>query len=383
MDNKQRGFGALVLLGAALVGFWFAYGQQLWDDYRQDQVLGQLESVVEQTDSDVDEAESTTTTGIDVEAEDASSTSSTEATTTTSEDDQDEEAEDGEETEDDDENGSTTTATTEAESADPDASDRNTPEPENSDSTTSTTERATTTTTEAPGPARAASFDVVEMLNHDTNAFTQGLEISDGRLFESTGIIGESTIRELDLATGDVIRTTQVPEVFAEGLTIVGDTAIQLTWQSQIAYRYELDTFEVIETYDYDGEGWGLCNATEGSGNLVMSDGSSLLEFRDPDTFESVGSVEVLFDGAPVENLNELECVGDTVWANIWLTDLIIEIDPNTGAVITVIDAAELRPDTTTNSTGAVLNGLAYDATTDTMLVTGKLWPIIYRLDIN
>ena len=114
-----------------------------------------------------------------------------------------------------------------------------------------------------------------------------------------------------------------------------------------------------------------------------MSDGSAELEFRDPDTFQSLGSVEVLLDGTPINRLNELECVGDTVWANIWLSDLIVEINPATGTVLTVIDAAELRPESTTNDSGAVLNGIAYDPTDNTLLVTGKLWPVIYRLDID
>lgn len=375
MTQQQRGLGAALLLGVALVGFWVFYGQQLWDDYQQDRVLGQLESVVEQSESEqeelgeeeVFEVETTTT-----EADEPTETTSTEADTGGSTADATSSTE------------TTTTTTTSA----PSSTDDTTSSTEAEATETTTTEVETTTTEattpqEEPGPARAAGFDVVEILNHDNNAFTQGLEISDGRLFESTGIIGQSTIRELDLVTGDVIRITQVPEVFGEGLTIVGDTAIQLTWQDEIAFRYDLDSFEIIDTYTYDGEGWGLCNATEGSGNLVMSDGSSQLEFRDPETFESIGFVDVEFDGAPVENLNELECVGDTVWANIWLTDLIIEIDPNTGAVLTVIDAAELRPDSTTNNSGAVLNGLAYDSTTNTMIVTGKLWPVMYRLEIS
>ena len=139
----------------------------------------------------------------------------------------------------------------------------------------------------------------------------------------------------------------------------------------------------MIESYEYEGQGWGLCLASEGSGNLVMSDGSSELEFRDPDTFASLGSVEVLLDGSPILNLNELECIGDTVWANIWLSSLVIEIDPATGDVLTVLDIDSLRPESTINDSGAVWNGLAYDPSNGTLLVTGKLWPTIFRLDIS
>ncbi len=242
---------------------------------------------------------------------------------------------------------------------------------------TVTTDPSTATT----GP-QSATYEIVETLTHDTGAFTQGLEISDGRLFESTGLVGQSTIRELDLTTGSVRRSSEVAEVFAEGLTIIGDTALQLTWQSEIAYRYDIDTFEVIDSYVYDGEGWGICQDSA-TGNLIMSDGSAELEFRDPDTFDSLGSVEVLLDDAAVSQLNELECVNGTVWANIWMSDFIIEIEPATGTVITVLNLAELRPESTLNDNSAVLNGLAFDPTDGTMLVTGKRWPVIYRLDIS
>lgn len=242
---------------------------------------------------------------------------------------------------------------------------------------TVTTDPSTATT----GP-QSATYEIVETLTHDTGAFTQGLEISDGRLFESTGLVGQSTIRELDLTTGSVRRSSEVAEVFAEGLTIIGDTALQLTWQSEIAYRYDIDTFEVIDSYVYDGEGWGICQDSA-TGNLIMSDGSAELEFRDPDTFDSLGSVQVLLDDAAVSQLNELECVNGTVWANIWMSDFIIEIEPATGTVITVLNLAELRPESTLNDNSAVLNGLAFDPTDGTMLVTGKRWPVIYRLDIS
>ena len=350
-------------------------------------MLDELRSVAEENSAELDEPAADTDSGSTTQTEDTATTTTTETeeTTTTA-----------------DEQAATTEApesTSSSSSSVPEEDSTTTSEAvteENEDETTTTVTQdptttvaqdpdETSTTTEAPEvevPV-VGEFEVLEILDHDVDAFTQGLEISDGRLFESTGLVGRSSIRELDLATGNVIRSTAVPEFFAEGLTIVGDTAIQLTWQDEIALRYDLETFEVIETYNYEGEGWGLCLASEGSGNLIMSDGSAELEFRDPDTFQSLGSVEVLLDGTPINRLNELECVGDTVWANIWLSDLIVEINPATGTVLTVIDAAELRPESTTNDSGAVLNGIAYDPTDNTLLVTGKLWPVIYRLDID
>ena len=223
-------------------------------------------------------------------------------------------------------------------------------------------------------------FTIVETLTHDTAAFTQGLEINDDRLFESTGLVGQSSIRELDLATGDVVRLTDVPDVFAEGLTIVDDTAIQITWQDEIAYRYDLETFEVTNTYSYEGQGWGICY--DGS-QLVMSDGTSTIDFRDAETFELRSSVEVTLGNEPVAMINELECVNGSVFANIWQSSLIIEIDPTTGDVIGVLNANSLTPPDINVNTGAVLNGIAYDAVDGTFLLTGKLWPTIYRVQIS
>ncbi len=383
--------GVAVFLLAAF-GIWVFWGADAWRNRQQDQVLSELTEVVEENAADVDatgdEAANTAEPGPDTT--DADGTSNT---NTSSDNDLDDRT-----TADDTTNGANVpgaddtavdtpeaddtavgeTTTTESEPA---ATTSSTAAPSTSASTSAPT---TTATTAAPdsGPA-VASFEVIETIPHDTGAFTQGLEISNGRLFESTGLVGRSSIRELDLATGQILRNVAVPEVFGEGLTIVGDTAIQLTWQDEIAFRYDLETFDVIESYEYEGQGWGLCLASEGSGNLVMSDGSSELEFRDPDTFASLGSVEVLLDGSPILNLNELECIGDTVWANIWLSSLVIEIDPATGDVLTVLDIDSLRPESTINDSGAVWNGLAYDPSNGTLLVTGKLWPTIFRLDIS
>lgn len=224
------------------------------------------------------------------------------------------------------------------------------------------------------------AFEIVAVVDHDPDAFTQGLEFAGDRLFESTGLIGRSTLRETDPTTGEVIRSRDVPGVFAEGLTIVDDEILQLTWTEEIAYRYDRDTFELLDTYAYEGQGWGLCH--DGT-RLVMSNGSTRLTFRDVETFAELGSVEVTFNGAPVPRLNELECVDGAVWANVWLTPLIIEIDPATGRVLRVVDATSLLPESVDGNAQAVLNGIAHDAATDTFLLSGKLWPLSYRVRIT
>ena len=386
MSPQQRKalIGAVGALTIIAVGVWTFWGAGWWSQRERDRVLSDLAEVAEANTTDAasnDEVavtSSTTTEAVDT------------STTTTDVTDQDIADEvttapiDAEETTTSTAAAASTSAATESTTTETTISTAPASS-ETTTSTTSTTSSTTATVGEDPAPQEpvVADFTVVETIPHDTNAFTQGFEISDGRLFESTGRVGQSSIRELDLATGQVLRNTAVPEVFAEGLTIVGDTAIQLTWQDGVAFRYDLDTFELLDSHTYQGEGWGLCLASGGNGNLVMSDGSSTLTFRNPDTFEVLGSVDVRFDGNPIELLNELECIGNTVWANIWLSGLIVEIDPATGAVLTVIDIESLRPESTEGDRGAVWNGIAWDPTDETLLVTGKLWPVIYRLDLN
>ncbi len=225
-----------------------------------------------------------------------------------------------------------------------------------------------------------ATFEIIETIPHDTDAFTQGLELDGDRLFESTGLVGQSTIREVDPITGAVLRNVDVDDVFAEGLTIVDDTAIQLTWRDGLAYRYDLDTFDRTASYTYEGEGWGLCD--DGS-QLVMSNGTPTLQFRDRGTFDLIATVDVEFNNSPVDELNELECVGGKVWANIWKSSLIIEIDPISGKVKTVLNARTLTPPSVEGSGSKVLNGIAYDERDDTYLITGKQWPVMYRLRLD
>jgi len=229
---------------------------------------------------------------------------------------------------------------------------------------------------EALAGVTTLTLDIAETVPHDVLAFTQGLVFDDrGRLFESTGLEGRSTLRELDPATGEVVRTKALDDSsFGEGLALVGDRLIQITWQDETAFVYDIETFEQQATFGYEGDGWGLCY--DGA-RLVMSDGTDTLTFRDPETFEVTGEIAVTMAGAELALLNELECVDGKVYANLYRSDLIAIIDPSNGVVETLIDAAKLpRQD------GAeVMNGIAVDPEGDLWL-TGKLWDSMYRVEL-
>lgn len=218
---------------------------------------------------------------------------------------------------------------------------------------------------------------------HDPTAFTQGLEFDDGRLFESRGLYGESAVTEIDPATGEVIASTELaPTFFGEGLTVVGDEIIQITWQEQTAFVYDRDTLQQTRTMPYTGQGWGICD----DGDVVhMSNGSATLTTRDPLTFLPTATVEVTRDGEPVERLNELECVDGRVWANVWQTNTIVVIDPDTGEVESTIDASAIAQPSgrwaVDGQAADVLNGIALDPQTGTWLVTGKQWPLTYEVE--
>ena len=217
---------------------------------------------------------------------------------------------------------------------------------------------------------------------HDPQAFTQGLLLEGGMLYESTGLRGQSTLREVDPATGDVLRQVEMPpEVFAEGLTLVGDRLMQLTWQEGLVYSYDFETFDLLDTYEgYAQEGWGICYDGE---YLFTSDGSSQIIVRDPETLEEVQRLNVLLQGSAVRNLNELECVGDSIYANVWYTDAIVRIDKADGRISAVIDARALltAEQRATLTSGDVLNGIAYDAESDTFLITGKNWSWLFEVE--
>ena len=234
-----------------------------------------------------------------------------------------------------------------------------------------------------PAPVSLLDYEVVSRRAHDSAAYTQGLLLDDeGRLFESTGLWGESDLREIDPYSGEVLRLVASPdELFSEGLALVDDELIQLSWRAGTARRFDVESFELVGWHDYDGEGWGLCYDGE---RLVMSDGSSRLTFRDPHTFAAIGSVDVTADGVSVPRLNELECVDGDVWANVWLTDAIVRIDPHDGRVTGVLDLEGiLAPHPAESESGAVLNGIAYDPAADTFLVTGKLWPELIEIRVS
>ena len=221
--------------------------------------------------------------------------------------------------------------------------------------------------------------DVLATYPHDPGAFTQGLLLEDGYFYESTGLYGESSLREVVPETGEVLREVELsPDLFAEGLTLVDDRLIQITWQAGVALVYNADTFEQTDTFSYEGQGWGLCFDGE---ELVMSDGSATLTRRDPETFAPLGTVEVKLGGEPVEMLNELECVDGSVYANIWQTDTIVKIAED-GRVTQEIDASNLLTgaERAQLDPNAVLNGIAYDPEAETFYLTGKLWPKLFAV---
>lgn len=224
----------------------------------------------------------------------------------------------------------------------------------------------------------AYGYEVVAAYPHDPLAWTQGLVLHDGVLYESTGLRGRSSLRRVDLETGAVLERVPLdPALFGEGMTVWKERIVQLTWTSGRGLVYDRRRLEPVDSFTYRTEGWGL---THDGRDLLMTDGSDALIRRDPDTYERLGQVRVTdADGAPVRRLNELEYVEGRVLANVWLTDRIAVIDPTTGQVDAWIDLSGLlSPD---QSAGAdVLNGIAYDPERRELLVTGKLWPRLYRI---
>ena len=232
----------------------------------------------------------------------------------------------------------------------------------------------------AAGAAQRYGFDVVNRYPHDPEAFTQGLIYRDGFLFESTGLNGRSSLRKVKLETGEVVQRQSVDEqYFAEGLTDWADRLVQLTWETNVGFVYDLASFRQERTFSYRGEGWGL---THDGQRLIMSDGSATLRFLDPATFSEVGELAVRDGGLMVDDLNELEYVKGSIYANVWFVDSIAMIAPDSGQVSGWIDLRGLLPDR--QARGAdVLNGIAYDAQGDRLFVTGKLWPAVFEIRIR
>ena len=215
---------------------------------------------------------------------------------------------------------------------------------------------------------------------HDSEAFTQGFEMHNGSLYESTGLYGHSSLREVDPLSGQVIRQTQLNEsLFAEGITVVGDSIVMLTWKEGVALVFDIESMTVIANHTYSGEGWGLCY--DGT-HLVMSNGTSELAFRNPEDFTLTSTLRVTDQGNEVSLLNELECVGQTVYANVWGSNSIIAIDKSTGEVGLTIDASILA-DNESNDSNNVLNGIAYVAEQDAFLITGKNWASMYLVSFG
>jgi glutaminyl-peptide cyclotransferase len=243
---------------------------------------------------------------------------------------------------------------------------------------------ATPVATPSPQPAapERLTVRVVARYPHDREAFTQGLLWHDGKLYESTGLYARSSIRRVDLQTGTV--EAQAPlaaTLFGEGLALVGDDLIQLTWREGRALRWTRTSLALAGESPYEGEGWGL---TFDGQRLIQSDGSARLTFRDPKTFAVTATREVTDGGQPVGLLNELELVDGALYANLWTTDEIVRIDPATGKVTARIDATPLREELMGQGIAddAVLNGIAWRPETKTFLLTGKLWPTLFEVQL-
>jgi len=231
-------------------------------------------------------------------------------------------------------------------------------------------------------PAPVRGFTVVATFPHDPAAFTQGLVFADGQFYESTGLNGESSLRRVEIASGKVLQEIKLDnEYFAEGLALVGDELLQLTWQHHRGFVYDRKTFAQKRTFPYKGEGWGLAN--DAAAGLVMSDGSDTLTFLDPKTLAVSKTLRVRDAGRPVPQLNELEWVDGEIWANVWMTDRIARISPATGEVNAWIDLSTLWPLSQRQPPADVLNGIAYDKATRRIFVTGKKWPRLYQIAVQ
>jgi glutamine cyclotransferase len=230
---------------------------------------------------------------------------------------------------------------------------------------------------QSAGSAPTSGYRVVHTYPHDRDAFTQGLIVRDGVFYEGTGLAGRSTLRKVKIETGEVLQTKAIPsQYFGEGITDWKGSLLQLTWQSEVGFVYDMKSFDQTRTFKYTGEGWGL---THDDTRLIMSDGSAQLRFIDPATLTETGRITVRDGSQPVQRLNELEYVKGEIFANVWMTDRIARISPKDGRVSGWIDLSGLLSPLERGSTD-VLNGIAYDASTDRLFVTGKLWPHVFEI---
>jgi len=252
-------------------------------------------------------------------------------------------------------------------------------------STPSASPSAVASSAPAPTPSveeiPSYNMSVVSSFPHDRNAFTQGLVVEGNNFIESTGLNGRSSLRRVEIRTGKVLKKVDISnEFFAEGLTTFQGKIYQLTWKNQKGFIYDQKSFDKIGTFAYEGEGWGL---THDDKNLILSDGTNKIRFLDPATFKVARTIEVMNQGLPETNLNELEYVRGEIYANIWQTDFIARIDPKTGKMLGLIDCNGLLPPQEREAGTDVLNGIAYDAVANRLFVTGKNWPHVYEIALK
>jgi len=220
--------------------------------------------------------------------------------------------------------------------------------------------------------------EVINTFPHDPQAFTQGLVIHEGALYEGTGRNGESSLRRVALESGQVLQRQNLgARYFGEGITILDGKVYQLTWQSHLGFVYDLATFKLEKTFFYSGEGWGITHDGE---RLIVSDGTARLRFFDPESLRETGSVPVTLDGQPLDKLNELEYINGEVWANVWYTDSIVRINPETGEINAIVDLSGLNEQRAVDD---VLNGIAWDPAEGRLFVTGKLWSNLYEIKVR
>ncbi len=228
--------------------------------------------------------------------------------------------------------------------------------------------------------SRVWTYKIVNTFHHDPNAFTQGLVFEDGFLYEGTGLKGQSELRKVDLKTGEVLRSRKLPdEYFGEGITIFGERIYQLTYRSKTGFVYDKETFELLHKFTYPTEGWGLTHDGE---NLIMSDGTPMLYFLDPNSLKRVSKVMVLEEEKEIWWLNELEYVEGQIYANVWPGDRIGRIDPNTGRVLGWIDCTGILDKKNLRAQIDVFSGIAYDPNDNRLFVTGKNWPKLFEIKV-
>ncbi len=230
-------------------------------------------------------------------------------------------------------------------------------------------------------PITQMKYSVVARYPHDTGAFTEGLLLRDGYLYESTGLEGQSDIRRVRLSDGKILKSAKLPpELFGEGIVDWGKELLSVTWKTGLGFRWDRASLKRKSRFSYDGEGWGM---TQDGKNIILSDGTPILRILDPLTFAERGRINVTFRGRPLPNLNELEWVKGALYANVWHQSAIVRIDPASGNVTGVLDLGDLASSVHVTGAEAVLNGIAYDAKQDLLLVTGKNWPTVFALKVG